>query len=129
MEKFWAVILIFVVVAAAGLMYVNQVYIPQKDTQMAMADMANQTLSAVKLEIGDSTVSREVKGNEIKGIIERYVNNNGALSITIDARDYADVDDISDITDFQAAVNSEEQYYMRVTSSSGKISKLSFTKI
>jgi uncharacterized membrane protein len=48
MEKFWAVILIFVVVAAAGLMYVNQVYNPQKDSQMAMADTANQTLSAVK---------------------------------------------------------------------------------
>ena len=53
MEKFWAVILIFVVVAAAGLMYVNQVYIPQKDTQTEMAKMANQTLTAVRTEIGD----------------------------------------------------------------------------
>jgi len=77
MEKFWAVILIFVIVAAGGLLYVNQVYNPQKETQMAMADVANQTLSAVKSEIenggGDGLVSVEA----VKYAVRSYCSKPG----------------------------------------------------
>ncbi|MEA4846172.1 MAG: hypothetical protein VB106_02945 [Clostridiaceae bacterium] len=129
MEKFWAVILIFVVVAAAGLMYVNQVYIPQKETQMAMAVMANQTLSAVKLEIGDGTISREVGGDEIRGIIEGYLDDDSIERISIGSHDFDDVDEIGDITNLGGIVKATSRYYMRVTSKDGKISELSFTEI
>lgn len=122
MEKFWAVILIFVVVAAAGLMYVNQVYIPQKDTQMAMADMANQTLSAVKLEIGDGTVSQEVSGSKIKENIEAYLGNGSTIKIIINGNEY-------DINQIDSIVEPSSKYYMKVTSDNGKITKISFTKI
>jgi len=129
MEKFWAVILIFVVVAAAGLMYVNQVYIPQKETQMAMADMVNETLSAVKLEIGDGTISREVMGNEIKGLIEGYLEDGSIERIIIGGSSFNDVDDISDITGFDDIVDETIRYYMRVTSNNGEISELRFIVI
>jgi hypothetical protein len=130
MEKFWAVILIFVVVAAAGLMYVNQVYIPQKETQMTMAEMANQTLSAVKLEIGDGTISREVEGSEIKGLIEGYLAEDSIIErIIIGSDSFNDVDDIADITNFDSIVDETDRYYMRVTSNNGEISELRFIKI
>ncbi|HYE82543.1 MAG TPA: hypothetical protein VEG39_10330 [Clostridia bacterium] len=97
MEKFWAVILIFVVVAAAGLMYVNQVYNPQKETQMAMADMANQTLSAVKLEIGDGTYTFEAKGSEIEDKINDYVEDDEEVEIRINGTVYGiDIDAIEE---------------------------------
>ncbi|HQE67359.1 MAG TPA: hypothetical protein PLE05_11055 [Bacillota bacterium] len=128
MEKFWAVILIFVVVAAAGLMYVNQVYIPQKETQMAMADMANQTLTAVKLEIGDGTISREVEGSEIRGLIEGFLDGNSIDRITIGGTSFDDVDDISDITNLDD-IEGASRYYMRVTSNNGEISALKFIEI
>ena len=127
MEKFWAVILIFVVVAAAGLMYVNQVYIPQKETQMTMAEMANQTLSAVKLEIGDGTISREVEGSEIRGLIEGFLDGNSIDRITIGGTSFDDVDDITDIN--LADIDEDGKYYMRVTSNNGEISELRFIKI
>ena len=117
MEKFWAVILIFVVVAAAGLMYVNQVYIPQKETQMTIAEMANQTLSAVKLEIGDGTISREVEGSEIKGLIEGYLADD--IKVYINGIIY----------DGTNVIEHSSQYYMRVIKNDGEITEIRFTKI
>ena len=117
MEKFWAVILIFVVVAAAGLMYVNQVYIPQKETQMAMADMANQTLSAVKVEIGDDSVPQEVSGSEIKDIIEDYSDDD--IKVYINGIIY----------DGTNVIEHSSQYYMRVIKNDGEITEIRFTKI
>ena len=117
MEKFWAVILIFVVVAAAGLMYVNQVYIPQKETQMTMAEMANQTLSAVKLEIGDDSVTQEVSGSEIKDIIEDYSDDD--IEIYINGVIY----------DGNYDIDLSSQYYMRVIKIHGEITEIRFTKI
>ena len=111
MEKFWAVILIFVVVAAAGLMYVNQVYIPQKETQMAMADMANQTLSAVKVEIGDDSVPQEVSGSEIKDIIEDYSDDD--IKVYINGIIY----------DGTNVIEHSSQYYMRVIKNDGEITE------
>lgn len=128
MEKFWAVILIFVVVAAAGLMYVNQVYNPQKETQMAMADMAKETLSAVKLEIGDGTISREVMGNEIEEIIEGYLHDNVIDRVTIGGVNSDNIDHISDITNLNT-IDVASRYYMRVTSNNGKISEIRFIEI
>jgi len=117
MEKFWAVILIFVVVAAAGLMYVNQVYIPQKETQMTMAEMENQTLSAVKLEIGDDSVTQEVSGSEIKDIIEDYSDDD--IEIYINGVIY----------DGNNEIDLSSQYYMRVIKNDGEITEIRFTKI
>ena len=112
MEKFWAVILIFVVVAAAGLMYVNQVYIPQKETQMAMAEMANKTLTAVKLEIGDETIFSEVSGGEIKEVIEYYLNDNSIATLIIGSHTYNNVHNINDIENLNM-LSRESQYYMK----------------
>lgn len=93
MEKFWAVILIFVVVAAAGLMYVNQVYIPQKDTQMAMAETANQTLTAVKSEMENDDTPVIVKGDSvIETVIEKCKEGN-TISIRVDEILYKDKPD------------------------------------
>lgn len=97
MEKFWAVILIFVIVAAGGLLYVNQVYNPQKETQMAMADTANQTLSAVKLEMGNDTTPSVVNAENVKSTVKMYcdvednnveitvINNKGTKSYLDDS--------------------------------------------
>lgn len=129
MEKFWAVILIFVVVAAAGLMYVNQVYNPQKDTQMAMADMANQTLSAVKLEIGDGTISREIRGDQVRATLEGYLAGNTISRISVVGNNFNDVDNIADITDLDTIVQGSSQYYMKIISDEGKISEISIIEI
>ena len=114
MEKFWAVILIFVVVAAAGLMYVNQVYIPQKDTQTAMAEMVNQTLTAVRTEIGDDII---IKGSEIKDKIESYINDD--IEIYIDGNIY----------DGNNVIKSSSQYRMRVIKEGDEITEIRFTEI
>ncbi|HQL35434.1 MAG TPA: hypothetical protein PLG67_02445 [Bacillota bacterium] len=128
MEKFWAVILIFVVVAAAGLMYVNQVYIPQKDTQEEMANMAYRTLSAVRSEIGDDSITYEVMGNKIEEEIISYLEDNSIERITIGGNSFYDVDDIGDITGINTIIDKASLYYMRVTSNDGKVTRLSFTK-
>jgi len=128
MEKFWAVILIFVVVAAAGLMYVNQVYIPQKVTQEEMANMAYRTLSAVRSEIGDDSITYEVMGNKIEEEIISYLEDNSIERITIGGNSFYDVDDIGDITGINTIIDKASLYYMRVTSNDGKVTRLSFTK-
>lgn len=88
MEKFWAAILIFVVVAAAGLMYVNQVYIPQKDSQAAMAETANLTLSAVRSEMGEDTSPSLVSASSVKYTVETYCSKAGnEVSITVKTED------------------------------------------
>ncbi len=97
MEKFWAVILIFVVVAAAGLMYVNQVYIPQKETQMAMAETANQTLTAVKLEVGDDSTPSVVKGDRVVADVNYYCSEGSSISIYINGSEFIkETDNIND---------------------------------
>ena len=84
MEKFWAAILIFVVVAAAGLMYVNQVYNPQKDSQAAMAETANQTLSAVKSEMDNDTTLKVVYADEVIQIVKDTCDStSNTVTITV----------------------------------------------
>ncbi len=84
MEKFWAVILIFVIVAAGGLLYVNQVYNPQKETQMAMADTANQTLSAVKMEMGNDTTPTVVDADSVRAAVISYcAMTDNSVEITV----------------------------------------------
>ena len=82
MEKFWAVILIFVVVAAAGLLYVNQVYNPQKESQAAMAETANQTLSAVKADVVD-TAPTTVTAADVISTVNMYCKNGNTVEITV----------------------------------------------
>jgi hypothetical protein len=81
MEKFWAVILIFVIVAAGGLLYVNQVYYPQRTAQMAMADIANNTLSAVEGEIGNN--SEMVSVSDVKKEVKRLCDEDNDIEITV----------------------------------------------
>lgn len=124
MEKFWAVILIFVVVAAAGLMYVNQVYIPQKDTQMAMAETANQTLTAVKSEMENDDTPIIVKGDSV---IETVIDNckeGNTISIWIDEKKYMEkADGISE------QVDPSKYYAKTVKREDGKINEIIFKEI
>lgn len=101
MEKFWAVILIFVVVAAAGLMYVNQVYNPQKETQVAMAEMANSTLTAVKLEIGDDNIILE--GSRVADFVEDCLNDYPDINVSLNGEEYGG-----------SRFENLSQYYIRV---------------
>ena len=83
MEKFWAAILIFVVVAAAGLMYVNQVYNPQKDSQIAMAETANQTLTAVKSEMENDATPTVVTASSVIQTVKQFCNAGNTITITV----------------------------------------------
>lgn len=83
MEKFWAVILIFVIVAAGGLLYVNQVYNPQRETQTAMAEIANQTLTAVRSEIGNSAGGESVSVSEVEETVKDYCKEDNDITITV----------------------------------------------
>lgn len=123
MEKFWAVILIFVVVAAAGLMYVNEVYNPQRETQEAMADMANQTLSVVEAEIGDGTISREVSGSKLMNTINYYIERaDDDVSVYFDGTDYSGkVEEIAD------KIVGTKSYEMEIEREAGKVKKITIT--
>lgn len=107
MEKFWAVILIFVVVAAAGLMYVNQVYNPQKDSQIAMADTANQTLSAVKSDVEDEAPTT-VNATNVIQTVNMYCKEGNSVEITVDEASY--LESSSGIT---TKVNDLTKYYTK----------------
>jgi len=121
MEKFWAVILIFVVVAAAGLMYVNQVYNPQKETQMAMAQMANQTLTAV---IGDGTITFEVIGSGISGKIGEHLEAGEGVTITLNGVAYND-----GIANIGSAVEPASNYKVVIVKKSGETTRITITKL
>ena len=101
MEKFWAVILIFAIVAAGGLMYVNQVYAPQKDAQAAMADTANQTLTAVKMEMDNDTTPTTVSAQIVISQVRFYCGLEDSIEIIVNvgAGDVLYTDDSSDIED------------------------------
>jgi hypothetical protein len=101
MEKFWAAILIFVVVAAAGLMYVNQVYNPQKDSQAAMAETANQTLSAVKTEMENDTTPSVVTASSVMQTVKQFCISGNTIAITVKTSSGTEVytTDHSDIYD------------------------------
>lgn len=129
MEKFWAVILIFVVVAAAGLMYVNQVYNPQKDSQLAMADTANQTLSAVKSDVEDTAPSTVTASNVIN-TVSLYCKAGNTINISVKG------DGDSVYTEYKlnsngisSQVDDLAAYYVKKVSKddSGNIEKIVFT--
>ncbi|MHB1393971.1 MAG: hypothetical protein ACYCYE_13030 [Clostridia bacterium] len=124
MEKFWAVILIFAIVAAGGLLYVNQVYAPQKDAQIAMAETANQTLSAVKVEMSNDTMSSEVSGAEAIQIITGYLENEEGVTIIINGVPYE-----GDTADIDDKVDTSGQYYMKVIKDDGEITEVRFLEI
>ncbi|MDD4504730.1 MAG: hypothetical protein PHS15_07885 [Clostridiaceae bacterium] len=124
MEKFWATILIFVVVAAAGLMYVNQVYIPQKDSQAAMADMANQTLSAVKVEIGDDSITSVVDAGDVIDTVRHYCKAGNNISIWVDGTEY-----IEDTNNIETKVDSSKEYTKTIIRVEGVIDEIRFKEI
>ena len=126
MEKFWAAILIFVVVAAAGLMYVNQVYNPQKDSQIAMADTANQTLSAVKSDVED-TAPTTVNASSVIQTVNMYCKAGNSVTISVDDKDY-----ITSSDDITTKVGDLKNYFTKVVhknGSTGVIERIEFTKI
>lgn len=115
MEKFWAVILIFVIVAAGGLLYVNQVYNPQKETQAAMADTANQTLSAVKMEMGNDDAPSIVDADNVRSTVKKYCamkDNDVEITVKNDAgtKTYENSGDASGI---DTQLNNEEKLFVR----------------
>jgi hypothetical protein len=120
MEKFWAVILIFVVVAAAGLMYVNQVYNPQRETQEAMAEMASQTLTVVETEIGDGSSSREYYGSEIINKVESYIDMYSDIEIKVGGVTYTDINDGIEVT---------KKYHMSISRVDDDITEINITEV
>jgi hypothetical protein len=126
MEKFWAVILIFVVVAAAGLMYVNQVYNPQKDSQIAMADTANQTLSAVKSDVEDTAPTTVNAANVIQ-TVTMYCKEGNTVDIIVNEKTYEE-----DSDDIITEVGDLDNYYTKVVKkeeSTGVILRIEFKRI
>lgn len=133
MEKFWAVILIFVVVAAAGLMYVNQVYNPQKDSQLAMADTASQTLSAVRSDVEDTAPSTVTASNVIN-TVTLYCKEGNSVSIGVKGGGASgftgDQTYTANCTNISSKVNDLTKYYVKkVTKDSGIISRIDFAMI
>lgn len=119
MEKFWAVILIFVVVAAAGLMYVNQVYNPQKETQMAMADMVNDTLTAVKVEIGDGETYKDILGSAVLDYLDNYMDY-----INGDTQIYVGSNKCNSIGEISGQVENNIYYDIEIEMENGKVTKI-----
>lgn len=115
MEKFWAVILIFVIVAAGGLLYVNQVYNPQKETQIAMADTANQTLSAVKMEMGNDSTPSIVDADNVRSTVKRYcsMEDNDVEITVINANGTEEYVDSGDADGIDSQLNNEESLFVR----------------
>ncbi len=123
MEKFWAVILIFVVVAAAGLIYVNQVYIPQKDTQMAMAETANQTLTAVKAEMDNNEIPIVVNSNNVVQTVMFYCKSGNTVNVTVDGKGY-----LENADGIEGQVESSRYYTKTTKRVNGVITEIKFTK-
>ena len=123
MEKFWAVILIFVVVAAAGLMYVNQVYNPQKDSQMAMADTANQTLSAVKSDVEDEAPST-VSALNVVNTVNMYCKEGNTIEISVDGSKY-----INSTNKIEEKVDFSKYYVKKVIKNNDVIEGIEFDEI
>jgi|GEM_PF-815011 len=132
MEKFWAVILIFVIVAAGGLLYVNQVYNPQKETQAAMADTANQTLSAVKMEMGNDDAPSIVDADTVRSTVKRYCtmkDNDVEITVEIDGvkKTYEDSGDIDNIDN---QLHNEERFFVKKPKvEDGELKSISFEVI
>ncbi len=124
MEKFWAAILIFAIVAAAGLMYVNQVYNPQKDSQIAMADMANQTLSAVKSEMGNDISRTFVDAEDVIATVKDYCEPGNTVSIWVDEIKY-----LESTNNIEGNVDSSKGYVKTITRVDGKIDEIRFLEI
>lgn len=131
MEKFWAVILIFVVVAAAGLMYVNQVYNPQKDSQVAMAETANQTLSAVKSDVEDTAPSTVSAANVIN-TVNMYCKAGNTVDITVGSELFETSTTSTSNSDITDVVGDLKNYFTKVVDkdvNTGAIKSIKFTKI
>jgi hypothetical protein len=131
MEKFWAVILIFVIVAAGGLLYVNQVYNPQKETQMAMADTANQTLSAVKMEMGNDDTPSVVDADSVRATVISYcaATDNSVVITVINSKGTKVYTDNS--ADIAGQLDNESRMFLKKpkTDSSGKLLSIRFEVI
>lgn len=127
MEKFWAVILIFAIVAAGGLLYVNQVYNPQKDSQAAMADMANQTLSAVKAEMENDTTPTVVTANSVIQTIQLMCKPGNTVTITLDT-DADENDYTTEYSSLSAQMQGITNHFLKtpVVNQSGVLTRITF---
>lgn len=124
MEKFWAAILIFVVVAAAGLMYVNQVYNPQKDSQAAMAETANQTLTAVKSEMENDNTPTVVEADDVINTVRNYCKAGNTVSIWVDGIEY-----LLSSNNIEGNVNSSKYYAKTVIRVDGIMQEIRFEEL
>jgi hypothetical protein len=131
MEKFWAVILIFAIVAAGGLLYVNQVYEPQKDAQIAMADTANQTLMIVRAEMDSADASRNVSGASVIQEVRYYCNKPGntveitVISKTLGAKVF--IDNSGEIEDHVGGTS--KQFVRTPNYEDGKLAAIEFEEL
>ena len=53
MDSFWSKLLILGIVAAIGLFFIGNVYVPQRSAQEAMAESTQQSVNAVKAGVDD----------------------------------------------------------------------------
>lgn len=127
MEKFWAVILIFAIVAAGGLLYVNQVYEPQKEAQMTMAQTANQTLSVVTQQMGNDDTPSFVDGADVIREVKDYCsrpNNTVTITVISDGRTEEYKDDSDGIREH---VGDEDKTFVRTPDyNDGKLEEIEF---
>lgn len=130
MEKFWAVILIFVIVAAGGLLYVNQVYNPQKETQMAMAEVANQTLSAVKAEIENGAGATNVDADDVIQEVKDTCDSDNTVEIIVTTSNGEQHTYLTTSAGIDNVISEDSGQFRRVPYSvGGELKKIEFTAI
>ena len=112
-------------------MYVNQVYNPQKETQMAMADTANQTLSAVKMEMGNDDTPSVVDADSVRATVISYcaATDNSVVITVINSKGTKIYTDNS--ADIAGQLDNESRMFLKKpkTDSSGKLLSIRFEVI
>lgn len=82
MDSFWSKLLILGIVAAIGLFFIGNVYMPQKAAQEAMADSAQQSVNAVKAGVEDST-PKLVTSSDVTTTVEQYCKSGNTVPVIV----------------------------------------------
>jgi uncharacterized Fe-S center protein len=98
---------------------------------MAMAETANETLSAVKLEMGNDTTPSVVNASSVKHTVEMYCSTEGnEVSITVETKDLTETyrDDSEGI---DAQLNGVTNMFLKTPyrDADGKLTSISFSII
>lgn len=65
------------------MVFIGNVYTPQKSAQEAMADSTQQSVNAVKMGI-DETVTWVVRGDEVIATVKQYCNPTNRTNIVVE---------------------------------------------